>query len=175
MLGTKKKGGKSKAQQQATEKIFEDTYNQIQDQQDKFKVAIQEYVHIKVVDKPMKKLVRMLKLRDEMLQLSEEMNDRVKEILERFGEEAYDEETDDGLLEVDLPEYQSCYQIDIEKVQTLLWKEEKRLRDELTAAEDSAEKMSDQMTDFMKSNGGAMDKFLSTAASQVKVLAASSR
>ena len=64
---------------------------------------------MKVVDKPMKKLVAMLKLRDEMLQLSEEMNDRVKEILERFGEEAYDEETDDGLLEVDLPEYQSCY------------------------------------------------------------------
>ena len=31
------------------------------------------------------------------------------------------------------------------------------------------------MADFMKKNGGAMDKFLSTAATQVKVLAASSR
>ena len=176
MLGMKKKSGKSnKAQQQATEKIFEDTYNAITDETEKFKSAMQEYVHLQVVDKPMKKLVAMLKLRDEMLQLSEEMNDRMKEILERFGEEAYDEDTGDGLLEVELPEYQSCYKIDIEKVQALLWKEEKRMRDELTAAENASERMQDEMATFMKENSGAMEKFLNTANSQIKVLAASNR
>uniref|UniRef100_A0A7S3HZ80 Uncharacterized protein n=1 Tax=Favella ehrenbergii TaxID=182087 RepID=A0A7S3HZ80_9SPIT len=138
-------------------------------------MAAQEYVHLKVIDRPMKRMVAMLKLRDEMMQLSEEMNDRLKEILERFGEEAYDAETDEGLLEVELSEYSGCFSIDIEKVQTLLWSEEKRLRDELTEAEDSAERLKSEMDDFLKKNVGAMDKFLSTAGSQVKVLATSAR
>ena len=68
-----------------------------------------EFVHAKLVDRPMKKLVAMLRLRDELLSLSEEMNDKLKDILERFGEEAYDKETDEGLLEVPLPEYQACF------------------------------------------------------------------
>ena len=98
------------------EKKFQDLFGKAQDDNDKFEMAIQQYVHLKVVDKPMKKLVAMLRLRDEMLQLSEEMNERLKHIIERFGEESYDADTDQGLLKVELPEYMSCYNVDIEKL-----------------------------------------------------------
>ena len=105
----------------------------------------------------------MLKLRDELLTLSEEMNDKLKDILERFGEEAYDKETDEGLLEVPLPEYQSCFQFDAEKVQGLLWLEEKRLRDELVKAEDDSERLKTEMSGFLLKNADGLEKFLRTA------------
>ena len=154
---------KNKAQQAVVESRFEETYETVHDEQEKFKIALSEFVHVKTVDRPMKRLVAMLKLRDELLTLSEEMNDRLKDILERFGEEAYDKETDEGLLEVPLPDYQSCFSVDAEKVQGLLWQEEKRMRDELTKAEDDSERLKTEMNGFLLENANGLEKFLRTA------------
>ena len=117
----------------------------------------------------------MMRLRDELMGLSGEMNDRLKDILERFGEEAYDKETDEGLLEVSLKDYQSCFSVDAEKVQALLWQEEKRMRDELTKAEDDADRLKGEMNVFLSENQEGLEKFLRTAEGQVKVLAVAHR
>lgn len=172
MLGVKK--NRKTKKQLAAEKLFEDTFLAVADEQQKFKMAMGEFVHFKLIDKPMKKLVGMMKLRDELLGLSAEMNDRLKNILERFGDESYDKDTDEGLLEMPLSEYTSCFSVNAEKVQTLLWQEEKRLRDNLTKAEEDAERLQEQMSSFLKSNSTGLETFLKTAESQMKVLTASS-
>ena len=47
----------------------------------------------------------MLDLKHQLLELTEEFQLKLKEILERYAEEIYDQETDEGLLKIPLDQY----------------------------------------------------------------------
>ena len=47
----------------------------------------------------------MLDLKDQLLELTEKFQVKLKEILERYAEEMYDQETDEGLLMIPVDQY----------------------------------------------------------------------
>ena len=121
----------------------------IKEQQDQFIEGVREYANFKIVDRHTKRLQAMIEFKDEILDLTEHFKQKMKEILERYGEEMYDEETDEGLLQIPLQEYKEFYQIDIEQVEELLDSELMRISSQLQDAEIDSKELIEKMHDFL--------------------------
>ena len=90
-------------------------FNQMRkEHEEKFMVGAREYARVRIVDRPTRRLKAMIALRDDLLDLSEELQLKLKTILERYKEETYDGSTDEGLLRNHFDEFNACYHIDIE-------------------------------------------------------------
>ena len=150
--------------------LYKMMYEQRVKQEQEFIRGAREYAKVKILDRPQRRMDAMIKLKDELLDLSEELTERIKQILERFAEEMYDEKSDEGLLEVPLEEYRKCYALDIEKVEDHLDSELERLQVELKWAETEAENLVEKMRTFLGKNDSLLKKFLDTSDSRVNAL-----
>ena len=134
-------------------------------------IGAKEYARVRIVDRPTRRLESMIGLREELLDLSEELQVKLKGILEKYIEERYDQTTDEGLLRQDIQKFNDCYKIDIEKVETLLNKEVQMYMDDLEYAEKQAKELVKKMHEFFRKNNDVLSKFLDTSEGRVDVLA----
>ena len=102
----------------------------------------------------------MQQLREELLQSADEVNRKVNEIYTRLRQNEWNEQTDEGLLEVDFTEYEDCFLIDPDAFRESLDKEVERLKDELVQARDDSKKMVEQLNSFLKQNHEVVQNFM---------------
>ena len=78
------------AVENATFDIFDQFSKQRQESEASFKIGAKEYARVRIVDRPTRRLESMIGLREELLDLSEELQVKLKGILEKYIEERYD-------------------------------------------------------------------------------------
>ena len=79
------------------------------------------------------------------MQATDEVQKKIKAILFKLQANAYCEETDEGLLEIDIANYEDCFYVDMTTVSTLLDQEQKRLKEELQQAQQDSMKLVKQL------------------------------
>ena len=73
----------------------------------------------KILERPKRRLQTMEDLRDELLIATNEANDKINEIFSKLQGNAYNQQTDEGVLEVEFAEYEDCFYVDVEQVTKL--------------------------------------------------------
>ena len=109
--------------------LFDTVHEKQVKNQEKFIEGAKEYARVKLTDKPEKRLNAMHTLKEDLLDLTEDYQIKLKALLERFAEQTFNEETQDGLLEVPIQDYSDCFHVDIERVEELLDSEVERMED----------------------------------------------
>ncbi len=80
-----------------------------------------------------------------------------------INENVYNEETDEGYLEIDANEYQKCYHVDFDGIKTCLEEEVDRVRNELRKAKEDSDGLTKKMEGFLKQNHKMVQDFLKTS------------
>lgn len=70
-----------------------------------------------ILERPRKRMKGLEVFRDEMLEAAEEIQTRIINIYQRFRDTAFNAQTDEGYLEIDIVQYERCFHIDLPKVQ----------------------------------------------------------
>ena len=78
-------------------------------------------------------------------------------------ENAYNETTDEGYLEIELTQYDKCYHIDFDGIKTCLDEEVDRIRNELRKAKEDSDGLTQKMEVFLKQNHKMVQDFLATS------------
>lgn len=79
---------------------------------------------------------------------------------ERVMSEVYDPEDDEGLLEIEVQKYMSCINVDVTELDKLLVEEIRQKKDDLQAAEKSANNLISKMQQVIDKNDSQLRKFL---------------
>ena len=106
----------------------------------------------KILERPQRRLKAMEELREEIVTASEEVNQKINEIFSKLKANAYQQHTDEGLLEIEFEEYEDCYFVDITQVTENLDSEVNRLKAELAKAQTDSEKLIKQLNSFLNQN-----------------------
>ena len=105
--------GGARAAGSINEAIFPDLVNTQVDKYQEFIGGADVLVPEKVVERPRRRLKAMEQLRKELLQATNEANDKVVEIFQTIQANKYCPQTDEGFLEIDFAEYEDCFFIDV--------------------------------------------------------------
>ena len=87
-----------------------------------------------ILDRPRRRLRSMEKLREELVSATEDIQQRIINIYNRFRENVFSEQTDEGYLEIQVDSYEKCFHVDLNAVQSMLDEEVMRLRNEYKRA-----------------------------------------
>ena len=124
-----------------------------------------------ILDRPRRRLRAMEKLREELVNATEDIQQRIINIYNRFRENVYSEQTDEGYLEIQVDSYEKCFHVELNAVQSMLDEEVMRLRNEYKRAQVDAKNLVEQMETFLKQNHAIVQDFLKTTHSAIVDLA----
>lgn len=68
----------------------------------------------------------------------------------RLHENVFSEKSDEGYLEIEVENYERCYHVDVNRMQSMLDTEVERLRNEYLVAKEEARHLIEQMEHFLK-------------------------
>ncbi len=83
--------------------------------------------------------------------------------MQLINENIYNEETDEGYLEIEADEYKKCYHVDFDGIKTCLEEEVDRVRNELRKAKEDSDGLTKKMEGFLKQNHKMVQDFLKTS------------
>lgn len=124
-----------------------------------------------ILDRPRKRLAEGEQLREEILDLNNDIKTKQEQILKKIHANVYDEGTDEGYLEIAVSEYEQCYHIDFNGIKSCLDEEVDRLRNELRKAQEDSDNLVLKMQQFLKQNHQIVQDFLKTSHKAVYNLA----
>ena len=142
------------------DEIFQMLYLVSQNENSKFHKNAKEYAHVRICDRPKKRLDAMIDLRAELLTMSDEFYSKVKGLTDRILSEIHDPKADEGLLELDKDSYLSCFNVDLREFDDLLVQEIKNKKNELQQAEESARRLTTQMQSILSTSQEELKTFL---------------
>ena len=105
-----------------------------------------------ILDRPKRRLRSLEKLREELIQSTEEIQTKIVNLYNRLHENVYSEQTDEGYLEIQMESYEKCFHVDLTSMQNYLDEEVLRLRNEYKRAQVDAKNLVEQMESFLKQN-----------------------
>ena len=66
-----------------------------------------------ILDRPRKRLRALENLREELVDSTQEIQRKIINIYNRFRENVYSEQTDEGFLEIEVESYEKCFHVDL--------------------------------------------------------------
>ena len=115
-----------------------------------------------ILDRPRRRLKGLEKLREDIMAVAEEVQIKVTNIYNMVHENIFNEQTDEGYLEIEQQLYEKCFTVRVDTIQTYLDEEVLRLRTEYKKAQDDAKQLVEQMEWFLKQNHTMVQDFLKT-------------
>ena len=124
-----------------------------------------------ILERPRRRLAEVEIIREEILELNTDIKTKQEYILKRIHDNMYNEQNDEGYLEIDVREYEKCYHIDFEGIKACLDEEVDRLRNELRKSQEDSDNLVQKMQMFLKQNHQIVQDFLKTSHKAVYNLA----
>ena len=167
----KKLGYKGINEEEAVpDEIFEYLWKISAAEQSSFVKNATNYVKNQIMDRPKRRLDKMIDLRVELLTMCDGFYDRVKKVLDRAVREQYDPTTDGGILEIDIQRYLDCFHLDIASFDELLIEEIKNRKADLESARLRVDAMNTKMSNFLAQNQMGLKNFLEESKFNIDVL-----
>ena len=107
-------GAGQKSSATVSEAIFPELLNEQVSKYEDFMSNADAFVPEKILERPQRRLKAIEALREEIVTASEEVNEKINEIFSKLKASAYSQHTDEGLLEIEIEEYEDCFFVDIE-------------------------------------------------------------
>ena len=86
------------------------------DKYGEFKRCADVLVPERILDRPTRRLKAMEQLRAELIQATDDVNRRIKEIYVKIQTNLYKEDAAEGLLEIDFANYEDCFYVDVPQI-----------------------------------------------------------
>ena len=115
-----------------------------------------------ILDRPRRRLKGLEKLREDIMAVAEEVQIKVTTIYNMVHENIFNEQTDEGYLEIEQQLYEKCFTVRVDTIQNYLDEEVLRLRTEYKKAQEDAKQLVEQMEWFLKQNHTMVQDFLKT-------------
>ena len=147
-----KEGGGQKSSATVSEAIFPELLNEQVSKYEDFMSNADALVPEKILERPQRRLKAIEALREEIVTASEEVNEKINEIFSKLKASAYSQHTDEGILEIEIEEYEDCFFVDIEQVTENLDSEVNRIKAELAKAQIDSEKLIKKLNAFLNQN-----------------------
>ena len=113
-----------------------------------------------IMERPRRRLKAIEALREELMAETDGVQARILHIYNRLHENVFNEKSDEGLLEIQVENYEKCFNIEVGRIQSMLDSEVERLRNEYMQAKDEARRLIEQMEHFLKQNHVIVQDFL---------------
>ena len=91
-----------------------------------------------ILDRPRRRLKGLEKLREDIMAVAEEVQIKVTNIYNMVHENIFNEQTDEGYLEIEQQLYEKCFTVRVDTIQNYLDEEVLRLRTEYKKAQEDA-------------------------------------
>lgn len=71
-----------------------------------------------ILERPRRRLQAIERLREDLMSQTEEVQNRVTLIYRLLQANVYNDQTDEGYLELDIESYERCFHVDVESIQS---------------------------------------------------------